>query len=124
MLTTRQILFIAALIGLAQPLVAEELPVPTWDDVQPVFELRCTRCHSTLGAAKGLQLDSYEAVIAGSEDGVVVIAGDVIGSEMLRRIRGESTPRMPFLSVPLPDDEADLITRWVAGGVLRGASER
>lgn len=90
---------------------------PGWADVGAIFEVRCVNCHSELGAAKGLRLDSYAAAIAGSEDGPVLLAGNVSESELVRRVRGESTPRMPFLSVPLPPEEIDLIVRWIEAGL-------
>jgi uncharacterized membrane protein len=91
---------------------------PDWGDVRSIFKERCVMCHSSVhGAGKGLQLDSYDAAIAGSLDGPVVVPGDASGSEMIRRLRGESTPRMPFLGVPLPQDEFDLIVRWIDAGL-------
>jgi hypothetical protein len=75
-------------------------------------------CHSRLaGASKGLRLDDYDAVLAGSERGAVLIPGNVADSELVRRLRGESTPRMPFLSRPLPDEEIALIESWVIAGM-------
>jgi hypothetical protein len=77
-------------------------------------------CHSAVaGASKGLRLDDYDAAIAGSERGVVMIPGDAAGSELMLRLRGNSTPRMPFLSRPLPEDEIALIERWIVAGMPR-----
>jgi uncharacterized membrane protein len=90
---------------------------PDWTDVSGIFAKRCTMCHSEQGAAKGLRLDSYEAAVAGSEKGRVLLPGDAEHSELIRRLRGQSTPRMPFLSRPLPDDQIDLIARWIAAGL-------
>ena len=91
---------------------------PDWGNVSAVFNERCVMCHSSVhGAGKGLRLDSYNAAIAGSLDGPVLVPGDAPGSEMIRRLRGESTPRMPFLGPPLPQDEIDLIVRWIDAGL-------
>lgn len=89
-----------------------------WLDVRDIFVERCVMCHSAHGAAKGLRLDTYEAAIAGSITGAVLLRGNADGSELVRRIKGESTPRMPFLSTPLPDGQIELITRWVNEGLL------
>lgn len=78
-------------------------------------------CHSALaGASKGLRLDDYAAALAGSERGAVLVPGDVAGSELIRRLRGQSVPRMPFLGRPLPDDQIALIESWIAAGLPQG----
>ena len=74
-----------------------------------------------MSAAKGLRLDSYDGAIEGSEDGAVLLPGNSSQSELVRRLRGESTPRMPFLSRSLPDAEIDLIVRWIDAGMPKVA---
>lgn len=82
-------------------------------------------CHSALaGASKGLRLDDYAAALAGSERGVVLVSGNAADSELIRRLRGESTPRMPFLGRPLPDDEIALIESWVMAGMPNSNGDR
>lgn len=91
---------------------------PGWAEVSAVFTERCVMCHSAVaGASKGLRLDDYSAALIGSERGAVLVAGDVAGSELIRRLRGKSQPRMPFLSRPLPDNQIGLIESWVAAGL-------
>ena len=92
---------------------------PGWEDVSAIFSERCVMCHSDHGAGLGLRLDSYEFALAGSKKGPVLIAGDAERSEMVRRLRGLSTPRMPFLGRPLPEDELDVIVRWIEAGLPR-----
>jgi uncharacterized membrane protein len=91
---------------------------PDWSDVRDIFVERCVMCHSAQGAAVGLRLDTYEAAIAGSAKGAVLLAGEAARSELIRRLRGESVPRMPFLGYPLPEDQIELITDWVEGGLV------
>jgi hypothetical protein len=91
---------------------------PDWGDVSAIFKEKCVKCHSSVhGAGLGLRLDSYEAAVAGSSKGAVLVPGDAARSELVRRLRGESTPRMPFLSVPLTQDQIDLIIRWIDAGL-------
>ena len=93
---------------------------PGWEAVSAIFERQCVMCHSSVhGASLGLSLDSYEATLAGSSRGPVVMPGDAPASELIRRLLGESTPRMPFLGVPMPQDQIDLIIRWVEAGLPR-----
>lgn len=121
-MTGRRILIAFSLwIASVRAVLGGEQVPPGWEEVGAIFAARCINCHSALGAAKGLRLDSYVAVLAGSADGAVVLPGDPAGSELIRRLRGESTPRMPFLSTPLPQGEIDLIVRWIeAGGPEKG----
>ncbi len=91
------------------------------DRVLALFAARCVACHSGPGAAVGLRLDSRQGVIAGSGRGPVVIAGDPGRSELLRRIRGDSLPRMPLTGPPyLATDEVALIERWIFDGMPEG----
>ena len=92
-------------------------PSPDWSDVRGLFQTHCIMCHGAQGAARGLRLDSFEFAIAGSINGPVLLSGDADRSELIRRLRGESTPRMPFLSYPLPDEQIELIARWIDSGL-------
>src|SRR5678816_982392 len=44
-------------------------------DIHPLFEASCIRCHSGDKPKAGLRLDTLEAVLKGSKEGKVVIAG-------------------------------------------------
>ena len=90
---------------------------PTWADINPIVTKHCVMCHSAQGAGKGLRLDSYALAIAGSKDGPVLLPGDPEGSELIRRLKGISTPRMPFLSYPLAEEQIALFVRWVEAGM-------
>lgn len=97
--------------------LTEDLAEARWEEVSQIFSTNCINCHSSHGAAKGLRLDSYDAVLAGGVDGLVVLAGDPFGSELIKRLRGDSAPRMPFLATPLPPSQIDLIVRWIEAGM-------
>lgn len=100
-----------------QPAFAAGVDQPDWGDVSAIFNERCVMCHSSVhGAGLGLRLDSYQAAIAGSTKGPVLVPGDASRSELIRRLLGKSMPRMPFLSVPLKQDQIDLIIRWIDAG--------
>lgn len=115
--------FLICLIPLGiSPGVAEEAGRPDWADVGPIFATYCLNCHSATGAAVGLRLDSYAAALAGSERGPVLVAGAPAASELIRRLRGDSAPRMPFLSRALPDEDIALIARWIESGLPEGKS--
>ena len=108
---------VALVLSVAAPASAEGDFPPDWDDASAVFVRRCNMCHSELGAFRGLRLDTYAAALAGSQRGAVLLPGDPDASELMRRLRGESPPRMPFLGPPLPKDEINVIERWIAAGL-------
>lgn len=95
----------------------EKNELPDWSDISAIFVERCIMCHAEQGAGLGLRLDSYAAALAGSTKGPVLLSGNAEQSELVRRLRGQSQPRMPFLSYPLPDGQIDLIVRWVDAGL-------
>lgn len=123
-ISTRSLFLVAALMA-PFAAYAEDPSPPDWTDVSAIFKERCVMCHSKVaGASKGLRLDDYEAAISGSERGAVLVPGDAAGSELVRRLRGESTPRMPFLSRPLPDDQIALIESWIVAGMPHESEAR
>lgn len=85
-------------------------------DVAPILDQSCTSCHKGDQAPTGLRLGAYEAVMAGSDNGPVVVPGKPEESELVQRIRGTSEPRMPFRQPPLPEAEIERIAAWVAQG--------
>jgi len=84
-------------------------------DVQPIFTERCIKCHSGQNPPRGLRLDSYENVMTGSDFREVVVPGNPTESELIRRIKGISIPRMPFDGPPfLSDEQIATIEAWIA----------
>ena len=55
-------------------------------DIQPLFKASCVRCHNEKRAKKDLKLDSLAGVLAGSEDGPVLTAGDSANSLLVKAI--------------------------------------
>src|SRR3954453_12069914 len=45
------------------------------EKVRPIFDVQCAKCHGVLEQKSGLELDTPEAVLKGSEDGPVVVPG-------------------------------------------------
>ena len=114
------VLAAAAFLASTQYAMGGSTEAPVWSDVSLIFTERCVMCHSEHGAELDLRLDSYESALAGSRKGPVLVAGDAEHSEMVRRLRGVSKPRMPFLSRPLSEDELNVIVRWIDAGLPKG----
>ena len=84
-------------------------------DVLPILDSRCRRCHGGDGIEGGLDLLSYAGVMAGSENGPVVIPGDSAASILVQQIvSGEMPRRAPRL----PASEIETIATWVDEGAL------
>lgn len=88
------------------------------NDVMPVFERRCIKCHGgtndgELRVEEGLDLTTHELTMAGSYNGPVVEPGDVENSYLIEQIvKGEMPKKEPRL---LPR-EIKIITDWVKAG--------
>ena len=90
---------------------------PSFETVQVIFEDNCIMCHNGPKAPKGLRLDSFDGIMKGSDRGPVVKAGDHVNSELIRRVRGVSTPRMPLSGPPwLDESDIQVLEQWIAIG--------
>lgn len=86
--------------------------------IQPIFDRRCVSCHGPTLAQKQLRLDSYDAVMKGSQDGPVVVAGSLTASPLLSTVDGTATgsSRMPPTGPMLPEIEVQNIRIWIEAG--------
>jgi hypothetical protein len=85
---------------------------PTYDNfVGAVMEARCGTCHGDL-ATSGLNLLTYESLMEGSENGVVVIPRDSAGS-VLFQVQSEGGHFGNFT-----DEELEIIRQWIDAGAL------
>ena len=87
--------------------------------IQPIFNNNCTSCHD-YGHSSGLNLTSYAGVIAGSNNGAVVITGDHANSVLYNRITLPESDQqfMPKNGSPLSQSDIDLIAQWIDEGAL------
>lgn len=109
-----------ALLLAAQSAVCQEVP-PSYRTLEPLLARHCVICHAGDAAPQGLRLDSYEAILRGGSRGTVVKSGDPAASELIRRIRGSSLPRMPMTGPPfLSDGEIAQFENWVVRGLPKG----
>jgi len=93
-----------------------------FSDINQILQARCVICHAGPAAPLGLRLDSRAGLLAGSSRGAVVIATDPAGSELIKRLKGTSLPRMPMTGPPyLADEEVTLFEQWISGGMRAGA---
>ncbi len=84
--------------------------------VRPLLAKHCFECHGPGKQESGLRLDSRTALMAGGDNGPVVIAGDPANSRLVRAIAHSGQLRMPP-SGKLGDEAVAALTRWVKLGV-------
>lgn len=112
--------------GEARPAAQSQAPRPaagepvTWTHVAPLFARHCACCHTDDGQMgpppEGYRLISHAATLAADER-VRVVPGNPAASELLRRIKGQARPRMPFDGPPwLAAADVALIEDWIAHG--------
>ena len=85
----------------------------TYADVAAIFE-QCTPCHAAGGGPKGLDLSSYKAIMAGSDNGPVIVVGDPAKSTLVQVQSDAAAPHFVQFNA------ADLATivRWIKDGAL------
>ncbi len=89
-------------------------PLPSFsEDVLPIFESRCVRCHGGASPVAGLSLSNYSDVIAGSGSDPVMVSGNAAESRLVQVL---VTGRMPRGAPKLPDAEIRTISDWVDAG--------
>jgi mono/diheme cytochrome c family protein len=101
----------------AQPRPGETV---TYTHVAPIFAIRCAKCHTLRGlmgsAPEDYRLTSHEATLS-AVDRARVVPGSPETSELLRRLRGQAQPRMPFDGPPyLESADIELIEEWIRQG--------
>ena len=85
----------------------------------PVLDTKCVACHGTNKEQGGLRLDSYESLMAGGKDGIVIAAHNPDASLLLQKVTlPPSDPHfMPAEGrPPLTPDEIAIIRAWVQSG--------
>jgi hypothetical protein len=102
---------------------AAELGVVSFtQDVLPILDRRCVKCHGGereeggQRIEEGLSLLTWEDVMAGSTWGSVVEPGDVAGSYLLELIQNGD---MPDKEPRLLPREVRVITQWIATGAKK-----
>lgn len=93
---------------------ASAAPVSFSQDLMPLFEQKCVKCHGGSDGEKGdLNLTSHAKLMQGGEDGQVVMPGDAANS-MLWKLVDEG--KMPRRQPRLPQEQIDMIAAWINQG--------
>ena len=83
--------------------------------VRPLLEAQCAACHSERVKTSGFSIADMESVIAGGNKlGRAVAAGEPESSKLIKVLRGELSPRMPFGKEMAAADIA-VVADWIRG---------
>lgn len=98
-----------------------EGPVSFKDDVFPIIQLRCQKCHAPGEQGyetSGLDLTSYDGLMKGTKHGPVISPGNAFMSNLNVLIEGRAAAnlRMPHDGRKLTRCEIDIFRRWVNHG--------
>ncbi len=86
-------------------------------DIQPIFEQNCYKCHGPNAQLSGLRLDLRQSALAGGSLGKDILPGRAFESPLYGRVAGlGGVSRMPMGAKPLPDDQVELIRLWIDQG--------
>lgn len=88
------------------------------NDVAPLLQEHCLRCHGGDETESNLSMASLEALLKGGRTGEVVIAGKGEQSLLVKKLRGAGIEgqRMPLGRDPLSESETATIATWIDQG--------
>ena len=92
------------------------------DDIMPIFESKCNSCHNADRARGGLDLTNMNAILVGGSSGESVISGDGENSYLYKLIARVEKPYMPQREDKMPQEEIDLVKKWIDLGLLPTAT--
>jgi Planctomycete cytochrome C len=83
------------------------------NDVMPILSNSCNECHGIRQIKEGLDMTTYETLMAGSFNGTVITPGNAKDSFLVKQIvDGEMPKRGPKLTA----EQIQLITDWINAG--------
>ncbi len=128
MRTTALVILNALLTALAIAAAGADESLSYANAIRPIFERECGDCHGPKRPKKGLNLLGPEAVAtmldrpSQNEPQIVLVkAGDPAASYLWRKLahthaEGKGMPRGLFSATKLPQEQIDLVARWIEQG--------
>ncbi|WP_010583444.1 c-type cytochrome domain-containing protein [Schlesneria paludicola] len=104
---------------------AKEEKITFDQHIVPIFREKCGSCHNANDKKGDLVLDNYGLAMQGGASGEVVRAdGDASQSQLYLVITHMAEPKMPPQAAKLPDNQLELIRKWIEGGALENAGSK
>ena len=127
---TKAVLFTLIISGTVQVQASDvdltKLPPPAAkkdvtyaNDIKPLFEKACFKCHGDEKQKAKLRVDSVEAIKKGSENGEVIVVGKSEKSSLVHTIAGLVEDMMmppEGKADPLTKEQIGLVRAWIGQG--------
>ena len=94
------------------------------DNVLPLVEQHCSRCHNPDKKKGDLDLTTHAGVLKGGGSGSVVVSGNPDSSKLIKAISHAEEPFMPPNKPPLTEKELAVFKSWIAGGLLETSGSK
>lgn len=85
------------------------------NEIQPILEQRCIKCHGGDFPSEGLTMESHESLMNGSQNGQVITPGDSSSSLLFEKVE---SGEMPKRGADLTAEQVKLIQQWIDEGAL------
>lgn len=87
--------------------------------IRPILEQKCFKCHGAEKQKSGLRLDAKKAALPGGDNGPVFVAGKPAESEIIKRIAGHDPDKiMPPKGDPLTAAQVGIFIAWIEQGAV------
>ena len=94
------------------------------DQILPLVENHCSKCHNPDKKKADLDLTSYAGLMKGSGSGAIVQVGNPDASRLYRVLTHQEDPTMPPNKPPLAEKEIEVVKRWITDGLLETSGSK
>ena len=85
---------------------------------KPVFRNHCVSCHNPNRTSGDLDLTNYVAMMQGGSSGDVIEPGSPDDSFLFQLITHADSPEMPPGDQKIPDEDIEVIRKWIEDGAI------
>ena len=89
---------------------------PAYKDVSRIFAARCYGCHTAAVKMGTLDLQTYDGLKQGGNNGQIVVPGKSDSSRLYLMIAGKAEPSMPMDGSKLDPGQIETIKAWIDAG--------
>jgi len=109
------------LTGVTLLTLLQSVPLPAADfahEVLPILKVRCGKCHTGGNKEGGLSMNTRAELLAGGENGPVVISGNSAGSRLIKLLASDDQDvRMPPEGPRVPAGKIAVLKQWIESGL-------